>query len=604
MAKDNSRTARAIVEDVLTKGFTNRIWSANCSEVFPVTFSSFDLTAVLPAVMYMCRFAVRRGRGQFLSVFGGDGTKREKKTAATIQRVADVLSSKPVFSGFESETEKSILGDLLLSFCLENKSHALGRDKPLARVSPAHYMSTWVDLPEQVSHLRLVPEMIVALLAGQHGEYVEQTEAAEGGSFSVGRGISANLLLQMFAEGVVQRPGKTVLNDLAADMFDEQASVGIDQLLMIRIAEALQKSPDKIRGKEEEQISTQLPIAQKVSVWFGEDLRDFTESFGRVIPRQTFIATLESSMSLGLFSMFTSTAEMLFAWFEQGTLPDFGKQSPASFFVDASSGVDGKLRDASETSMGDFFRRLECLPVILMCIRLLDYEAQSDEQLKVHRKSIRPHANNWIDLLGQLLHGRMPESRDLHRYFSRLANQLAASLKDEHEAAAELLNANEVQNNVVIRLATCLTYLQGRSKTLTNMLEWIDCALMAKTPAALTRKRSVSRVTGGMGTSRRDARSFVLTDDFLDYIVHLHVARSRTNGVQRPLSFQQLLQAMRERHGLYVDQFPAGSVISDELLRLNRSVLERRLRDLGLLVGVNDAESMKHLRPRYAGAEA
>jgi hypothetical protein len=604
MAKDNSRTTRAIVEDVLTKGFTNRIWSANCAEVFPVTFSSFDLTAVLPAVLYMCRFAVRRGRGQFLSVFGGEGTKREKKTAATIQRVAEVLSSKPLFSGFESETEKSILGDLLLSFCLENRSHALGRDKPLARVSPAHYMSTWVDLPEQVSHLRLVPEMIVALLAGQNGEYVEQTESSEGGRFSVGRGISANLLLQMFAEGVVQRPGKTVLNDLAADMFDEQASVGIDQLLMIRIAEALQKSPDKIRGKEEERISTQLPIAQKVSLWFGEDLRDFTESFGRVIPRQTFIATLEASMALGLFSMFTCTAEMLFVWFEQGALPAFDKQAPASFFVDASSGVDGKLREASETSMGDFFRRLESLPVILMCIRLLDFEAQSDEQLKVHRKSIRPHANTWIDLLGQILHGRVPESRDLHRYFARLANQLAANLEDEHEAAAELLNANEVQDNVVIRMATCLTYLQGRSKTLTNMLEWIDCALMAKTPAALTRKRSVSRVTGGMGSSRRDVRSFVLTDDFLDYIVHLHVARSRTDGVQRPLSFQQLLQAMRERHGLYVDQCPQGSMISDELLRLNRSVLERRLRDLGLLVGVNDAESMKHLRPRYAGAEA
>jgi hypothetical protein len=295
---------------------------------------------------------------------------------------------------------------------------------------------------------------------------------------------------------------------------------------------------------------------------------------------------------------------MLFVWFEQGALPAFDKQAPASFFVDASSGVDGKLREASETSMGDFFRRLESLPVILMCIRLLDFEAQSDEQLKVHRKSIRPHANTWIDLLGQILHGRVPESRDLHRYFARLANQLAANLEDEHEAAAELLNANEVQDNVVIRMATCLTYLQGRSKTLTNMLEWIDCALMAKTPAALTRKRSVSRVTGGMGSSRRDVRSFVLTDDFLDYIVHLHVARSRTDGVQRPLSFQQLLQAMRERHGLYVDQCPQGSMISDELLRLNRSVLERRLRDLGLLVGVNDAESMKHLRPRYAGAEA
>jgi hypothetical protein len=28
--------------------------------------------------------------------------------------------------------------------------------------------------------------------------------------------------------------------------------------------------------------------------------------------------------------------------------------------------------------------------------------------------------------------------------------------------------------------------------------------------------------------------------------------------------------------------------------------LERRLRDLGLLVGVNDAESMKQLRPRFS----
>jgi hypothetical protein len=91
-----------------------------------------------------------------------------------------------------------------------------------------------------------------------------------------------------------------------------------------------------------------------------------------------------------------------------------------------------------------------------------------------------------------------------------------------------------------------------------------------------------------------------MTDDLLDYLVHLHVARSLSKGVQRPLSFQQLLRIMRERYGLYVDQAPPGAVISDEVLRLNRGVLERRLRDLGLLIGVNDAESMKHLRPRYA----
>lgn len=39
--------------------------------------------------------------------------------------------------------------------------------------------------------------------------------------------------------------------------------------------------------------------------------------------------------------------------------------------------------------------------------------------------------------------------------------------------------------------------------------------------------------------------------------------------------------------------------VSNELLQANRAALERRLRDLGLLVGVNDAESMKRLRPRF-----
>ena len=42
--------------------------------------------------------------------------------------------------------------------------------------------------------------------------------------------------------------------------------------------------------------------------------------------------------------------------------------------------------------------------------------------------------------------------------------------------------------------------------------------------------------------------------------------------------------------------------ISNALLQRNRMVLERRLRDLGLLVGVNDAERMKRLQPRFEPA--
>jgi hypothetical protein len=56
---------------------------------------------------------------------------------------------------------------------------------------------------------------------------------------------------------------------------------------------------------------------------------------------------------------------------------------------------------------------------------------------------------------------------------------------------------------------------------------------------------------------------------------------------------------IEDRYGFCVDTAPPGMAISNDLLRANRAILERRLRDLGLLVGVNDAEAMKHLRPRF-----
>jgi len=39
--------------------------------------------------------------------------------------------------------------------------------------------------------------------------------------------------------------------------------------------------------------------------------------------------------------------------------------------------------------------------------------------------------------------------------------------------------------------------------------------------------------------------------------------------------------------------------VPSALLQRNRRMLERRLRDLGLLTGVNDAERMKKLKARY-----
>jgi len=79
--------------------------------------------------------------------------------------------------------------------------------------------------------------------------------------------------------------------------------------------------------------------------------------------------------------------------------------------------------------------------------------------------------------------------------------------------------------------------------------------------------------------------------------------RSGNKNGYHLLSFRDFVQILRERYGFYVDETPPGATISNELLQRNRSVLERRLRDLGLLMGVNDAEAMKQLRPRFEREE-
>ena len=79
--------------------------------------------------------------------------------------------------------------------------------------------------------------MIVAMLADQPGEYVESTNNGKPTWFPVARTHRENLLLSAFSHGV-ERTGPVA--NLTADKFDELSEdVGVDQLLMIRLAQLL-----------------------------------------------------------------------------------------------------------------------------------------------------------------------------------------------------------------------------------------------------------------------------------------------------------------------------------------------------------------------------
>ena len=592
--------ARAIVDDVLGRAMTREIWTGNYEKALPVSVQDFELSALLPAVFYMFRFTQRRGKGKFVDAFGGtEGTPRQRRRAATIERIANKLAGAETFEGFDGDTERVILGDLLLCFCLENVKHALGRTEQVQRVAPAHYMASWVDLPDSVVNLRYVPEMIVAMLADQKGDHVQQSHEGVRTWFAVGRGFEDNVLLRAFHQGVTRR-GE--MGSRTSDRFEEKTLVGLDQLLMIRLAQQLGAAPDKLRGKEGGNISNQRPIAERAARHFSEDIRHLVRAYSTVIPRHSFVELLESCMAVGLTAIITSVIELLFEWAETGTLREKCKQNPASLFADCSNGVDQGLRGLSEQSMDDFMRRIERFPIVLMALRLLDHGARYDPKIRKLAVPTRPFATEWLNLLGDLLHGRREEAKPILYNLERKATELAERLQEDYPQHAQLLEDEDGQPNPVWRLAEALTALQGRNNTHARLITMVDSALLIGRPNGLAAKRRVTRSGAGIGTRKtREVRSLVFTDSVLDYVVHRHMLRNGKKGHfrVRPLAFKEFLQILRGRCGLCVDTPPVGMTISNELLRANQTVLERRLRDLGLLVGVNDAEAMKCLRPRF-----
>ena len=591
--------ARQLVEDVLSRDMTREIWSGNYDKALPLSLYHFELPAILPAVFYMFRFGRSRGNGKFVQAFGSrTGTPAQRRRSATIEQIAQSLVHSAEFSGFEGAVETTILGDLLLCYCLENKEHGLGRDRQVQRVAPAHYMASWVDLPQSVAHLRHVPEMIVAMLADQKGDHVDLNEDGDRTWFAVGRGHEDNVLLRAFSHGVIRR-GK-ILSDRTSDRFDEEdESVGLDQLLMTRLAQQLEAAP-----KEGGRISNQRPVAEKAAREFSEDMRRFLRSYAAPIPRHSLVGMLDSCIAVGMTTILTSTVETLSRWAEEGEVPGRQEQRPVYLFVDCSNGVDLHIRAQGERSMDDLMPRLERFFVVLMALRLLDYQARGHRKIKKEKVPTRPYATAWLNLLGELLHERHPEARRIHDRIEGDAEKLAEKLKGDYPEAAGILDDTDGERNPVWRLARGLMALMTFQRG--SFASMFDSSLLTERPNGLAVKRTTTQGTGSdPATTRRkrDVRSLVFTDSVLDYLVHLHLLPNGNKSGVRSLSFRDFIRILRERHGFHVDTAPPGMTISNELLQRNRAILERRLRDLGLLVGVNDAESMKRLQPRFKPAE-
>ena len=585
--------SKTIVSDVLTPKMMAQIWTGNYTPVFPFTPQYFSIGAVLPAVLYMFRWGHRRGRGKFNQTFSDAISKK-----ATINSIASRLEHNAFFRGFEGNTANAILGDLLLAYILENIRREEGRAPQVQRIFPTHYFASWVDLPDHVAHLRGVPEMIVALLVNQpKGDMVE---SQRDGRYPVGCRIEENELLKLFAAGAgVEGDYRT---SLTSDRFDETTRVGLDQLVTIRLAQECGTAPERARGKgEQSPIPNQHPIATQATRAFHEDLTVFLRAYAS-IPRLSLLSMLETCMAINLTNIFLSSVRMLERWVEKGYLPEESHQEPWPLFVDCSLSTDHTLRQLAERSMDNCRRRLPKLATTLMHLRLLDYQVRYDSDIPEKDLPPRtPDATAWLNLLGDISRGSHEESQQSNRFFRRKARELADALEcdDPNNLALDILRSDDGAHSAGSRLAEALTLLMGIDRTTDSLQRFFNACLMVGEPNGIARRRRIRlrNVTSGQKTG--DVTSLILSNTALEFLVHRHL-RGRGKGHKAvSLSFPEFICVLRNRYGLYIDQAPPDLPVPNDMLLRNRQILERRLRDLGLLVGVNDAENMKRLQQRF-----
>ena len=234
-----------------------------------------------------------------------------------------------------------------------------------------------------------------------------------------------------------------------------------------------------------------------------------------------------------------------------------------------------------------------------MTLRILDERARYDRKLRNDLPAPFPDARPRLNLLGELIHERDSRAEAILNGLDEDCIRLAEKLEEAEEApeAVEILRRNG--KNPARRIAEALVILIGDKQQGANVRKTLESALMSDRPNGLAIKRRATRTEAGTRKSI-DMRAIVLTNPALDFLVHRHLRKDARGKPAKVLSLRQFLDILHKNYGLYVDREPPGMSVSQDLLRENKRWLERRLRDLGLLEGVNDAESMKQLRARFA----
>ena len=619
MVAANNKTERELLREALGPVIERKLWSANVEALLPLTFNDVDIEAVMPAVLFTLRWGGRRGAGAFVQSFTPPdslGRSRSEGVTAldiarTIQRRNNEGNVVQVGTGVQDGAAENILANLLSGLCFDNRKSQPGIDKPIQRVYPVHYFASKFDLPDNVANLRYVPELIVSALM-VHGQH--RSSSGDGGPTlrSIDRRMDnqfTRLLLSIYASGV-EIQSNSSLDVANLGNFKERiseakaAQIGLDQLLLVRASECLTRVPSTQQSQKagnEREFQPKVAVTKRQNRIVERDLRDFIRFFGRDLPRADLNRSIEVLVGINVFAILLSFARTMNSWLELGDVPNDEGQLPLSVFVDCSGGQDRKIRGYAEDSFDRALSGYLSSSLAIKTYQVIEAEAT------VLRDPSFPVAPNvdpqeLLAAAGAILNSDDPGHRTIRR------------IEDHRDGLRELILENGDEQSLAVTLGVSLEHpaisiarvvieMLGKSGIEQKMVALLDAVLGSNDArgTSMLAKRNTQRPDGGRTRAYKLERSFRLPDTVLETLVHRFLIDSQRKEVLR-VTVRDFIKHIGDNYGLVIDEGEIAGVPAD-VLRRNREYLEERLRALGLLSGVNDAENMKVLSPRFVFAD-
>lgn len=557
----------------------------------------------MPAVLYMLRWRGRRGQGRFVATFA---TAHGDPGAITTLDIADkLLATTDSFSSdstISQTTQRTIVANLLSGLCFDNRKSIPGVDQPIQRVYPVHYLASKFDLPDRVSNLRGVPELTVGVLTS-YGAHKTVHDGRPGLLRSVRPEfdtVLTRLLLSIYAGAVAvnEEDIRNATNHANPNevLDEEQAtSLGIDQLLLVRASECLDRFPLS-QGSSGQSWQPRLPVTERQNRVWERDLRDFLRYFAADLHRATLNRSIEAIIGVNLFATLTSFCNMMNQWLDNGAVLSENQQRPLKVLVDCSGGKDRALRDHAEASFSSVRNRYlaSALPIkVFQLISAFAENSKGEDFPTVDTSSpadvLRAAGEVLQRKTGQRIHDRLEYASD----------DLRNLLLQDPESEALAIGLANPSDSPVMSLARTIIAMMGPKTVEGKMSTLLESALGTEGArgTGMLAKRNTQRSRDGSTRAFRLERSVRMADSVLETLAHRLLVDRRYLSQGR-LTVRDFITELSERYGFCIDEiddFP----VDTELLRRNREYFEERLRALGLLEGVNDAENMKRIRSRY-----